>query len=231
MELAVEKRIHRVIQVLLHIESGPRFNARTLADMFGVKRRTIYRDVAILRNVGFVITFDETVDAYVLTTPKSPAYNFELSAADLEMLAVAAKLAAPALSRQQFHRVESALARLMGSFPVETRIELNQLFNSLHADSDPAAAPNNDPVWQLIVHAIRNRLQVRITLRGAKPIQTKLDPYQLIASGSGWKVVGRSSLHRATKSFPLIEIAQGEITDDSFVPPRGAHRKANHEST
>lgn len=229
MELAVEKRIHRVMQILLHIESGPRFNARILGEMFGVGRRTIYRDIAILRNVGFVITFDDSADAYRLTTPKPPACNFEFTADDLEMVAVAARLASPALSPKQSHRVETALARLLAGFPVETRIEINQLLSSVHP-VEQNAPKVNDAIWKLMVHAIRHRLQVRITIRsGGQLIQTKLSPYRLLATTDGWNIVGRSSLHRASKTFRLESIAEGEVTEESFVPPRGSHRKSMAE--
>lgn len=225
-ESGIEKRIHRIIQILLHIDSGPRYNAKLLAEIFGVGRRTIYRDIGVLKSVGFAIVFDESAEAYKLISSKRPAYRTDLNNDDLEILSVAVKIALPAFDPSNAQRAESALARLLSGFDVAVRMQVNQLLRSLHYECTTTPPPNNLDVWSAFVQAIRNRVQVRIVYNsGTQSIQTKVSPYQLIAAKEGWRVEGRSSLHRTSESFWLTGIVEAEVTEDSFEAPRGAHRR------
>jgi predicted DNA-binding transcriptional regulator YafY len=48
-----------------------------------------------------------------------------------------------------------------------------------------------------------------------------LSPYAMLFSRRSWYVIGRSSLHRSTRTFHLGRILESTLTDDSFtMPPR-----------
>ena len=59
------------------------------------------------------------------------------------------------------------------------------------------------------------------SLNEGEEIRTKLNPYRLFFSRRSWYVVGRSSLHRATRTFNLGRIAEIELLDDRYQIPRG----------
>jgi proteasome accessory factor B len=74
-----------------------------------------------------------------------------------------------------------------------------------------------------VFYAIRNRRQIRIVVHsvGEGMTQTKFSPYRVLASFDEWQVMGRSSFHRSTRSFPLRSIQSAEKTNDPYGVPRG----------
>ena len=59
------------------------------------------------------------------------------------------------------------------------------------------------------------------SLAEGEEICTRLSPYRLLFSRRSWYVVGRSSLHRGTRTFNLGRIAEIELLDDRYQIPRG----------
>jgi predicted DNA-binding transcriptional regulator YafY len=52
-------------------------------------------------------------------------------------------------------------------------------------------------------------------------ITTKLSPYRVLFSHRSWYIIGRSSLHRSTRTFNLSRIKELEPLDDGYKIPRG----------
>jgi proteasome accessory factor B len=80
------------------------------------------------------------------------------------------------------------------------------------------------PVYDQLIEAVTKRRSVRLRYRSlneGEEIRTKLNPYQLFFSRRSWYVAGRSSLHRATRTFNLGRIAEIELLDDRYKIPRG----------
>ena len=52
-------------------------------------------------------------------------------------------------------------------------------------------------------------------------IRTRLNPYRLLFSRRSWYVIGRSSMHRSTRTFNVGRVAEVELLDTRFEVPRG----------
>ena len=79
-------------------------------------------------------------------------------------------------------------------------------------------------MYDLLLAAIASRRNVRIRYRSLAEeteIVTRLSPYELFFSRRSWYVVGRSSLHRAKRTFNLGRIVRIEPLEDRFQVPRG----------
>ncbi len=57
-------RIHRLLRILLLIQSEPGWNADRLANKCGTAVRTIYRDLDVLEQVGIPYYFDDATKGY-----------------------------------------------------------------------------------------------------------------------------------------------------------------------
>jgi proteasome accessory factor B len=74
-----------------------------------------------------------------------------------------------------------------------------------------------------LLEAISRRRSVRIhydSLKDGHGISTRLNPYRLFFSRRSWYVVGRSSLHRAARTFNLGRVLQIELLEEEFQIPR-----------
>ncbi len=218
-----EGRFQRILRMLLYLQSGPRFNAAQLASTFNVSRRTIYRDINFLRQAGIAIKFDEDTESYRMPTTYEPLKPTDFDLEALSMLTVAAKLSPLNCISGEGRKIEHALSKLLNLIPVELRTEVTTFLNGFTSRYESKHKKlKDDVVWNVIVEALRNKQQVRLTiLDGSDKLQTKLAPYQIIATDDGWLVVGRLSLERSSRSFRIQDILAAELTDDPFQIPRG----------
>jgi proteasome accessory factor B len=119
----------------------------------------------------------------------------------------------------------TAAVKLEGCLPVRLRDQLRHVTSVLHihpAPTNPLAGCK--AVYEQLLDAVTRRCCVRIhydSLSEDKNITTRICPYGLFFSRRSWYVVGRSSLHRAKRTFNLGRIQRLERLDEHFEIPRG----------
>ena len=79
------------------------------------------------------------------------------------------------------------------------------------------------PLYDQLLEAIAQLRCVRIRYRSPieDEISTRLHPYRLLFNRRSWYVIGRSSLHRSTRTFNVGRIRDLELLDDRYQIPRG----------
>ncbi len=217
-------RIHRLIELIGLLQAGRGYNAEGLAQACGVSRRSIFRDLDLLRQSGVPVAYDESRQCYRIPGAcLLPPTNFTPEEA-LALLVVCHELGdgggLPFLGPAR-----SAAVKLESTLPARLRDQLRNVINSVHIQ----AVPNNPlegrrPVYEQLLEAIASRRNVRIrynSLHERKEISTRLSPYRMFFSRRSWYVVGRSSLHRAKRTFNLARVLKIEPLDDHFQVPRG----------
>lgn len=119
----------------------------------------------------------------------------------------------------------SAAIKLESSLPVRLRDQLRDVTAAVSIHPPPSnPLTGYKPVYDQLLDAAATRRNVRIhydSLTEEQKITTRLSPYGLFFSRRSWYVVGRSSLHRAKRTFNLGRILQIETLDDHFQVPRG----------
>ncbi|GAG09207.1 unnamed protein product, partial [marine sediment metagenome] len=143
---------------------------------------------------------------------------------DLAQLVVATHLS----PLQHFPRFSLALresvTKLLSAYPYRVGVSVSRLLHAC-ALHPPASvfSTRAEEILAMVFSAIRIRKQIRIVVSGGdgEMTQTKFSPYRVVASPDEWVVMGRSSLHRCTKSFPLRSIQSVEKTEESYGVPRG----------
>lgn len=119
----------------------------------------------------------------------------------------------------------SAAVKLESSLPLRLRDQLRNVAAAIHIQPPPLNPLDGcKPYYEQLLDAVANRHSVRIrydSLADRKEIVTRLSPYRLFFSRRSWYVVGRSSVHRAKRTFHLGRIKQLEPLDDRFQIPRG----------
>ena len=115
------KRVRRLLQMMLLLHEGRGTSGDELARRFGVSRRTIFRDVQLLRDTGIPIS-NSTEGGYILNRHDVRSIRLR----PLELVAVACADDDPQISRLTFLRQarEVALAKLMCDSPVLSRAQI-----------------------------------------------------------------------------------------------------------
>ena len=59
-------RINRIVQILTTLQSGKSYNVNDMAQMFGMSRRTIFRDLEELQAVGVPCCYNAKTGGYTI---------------------------------------------------------------------------------------------------------------------------------------------------------------------
>jgi proteasome accessory factor B len=217
-------RITRLLELVGLLQSGRGHNARSLAVNCRVSRRTIFRDLDILRLAGVPLEYDEQEQRYrILGMNFLPPTNFTPEEA-LSLLVLCYDLGDR--SGIPFHAPARAAAiKLESALPERLREYLREAAGAIHLRLGATSGSNaSAPVYQQLIGAIARRRCVRIeydSFSDREIIRTKLSPYRLLFSRRSWFVFARSSVHRQTRTFNVARIRNLEELDERFQFPRG----------
>lgn len=205
------------------MQFGRGHNAHSLAQECGVSRRTIFRDLDLLRFSGVPLAFDEEQQEY-----RIPGMNF-LPPTDftpeevLSLLALCYDLGGRGVPL--YKPARTAALKLESALPERLREYVREVGTAVHLRLEPTAPLDKAaPIYQQLIDAISRRRCVRIkydSFSEREKIITKLSPYRLLFSRRSWYVVGRSSMHRETRTFHVGRILRLQPLDDTFRFPRG----------
>ncbi len=217
-------RIRRLLKLIGQLQTGQAHNTKTLSQLCSVSRRTIFRDLEALRDVGVPLHFDEINQRYHIPgTYFLPPTNFNIEEA-LAVIVLCHELGNK--SRLPFYSAAtSAAMKLEGALPSRLRDQLAEITSAIQIRLEPAnPLEGKQTVYDQLRTAIRDSRAVRIvygSLTEGEEITTRLSPYRLLFSRRAWYIIGRSSIHRQTRTFHVGRIIQLEQLDDHFKKPRG----------
>lgn len=223
-------RIRRVVKLLGMMQGGQIYNVQELADLCQVTRRTIFRDLEILRDAEVPLQFDEQRGGYQI-----PGQFFlpptQFSPEEAFALLVLCRQLGDRRMIPFYSAAQSAADKISNNLPQRLVAYLRSVSNAIRIRLD---ATNNlsgqEQIYQQLVAAISQRCCVRISyesLHEEGHIQTKLHPYRLLFNQHSWYVVGRSSLHREVRTFNIGRIRRIQLLDEPIRIPRN-FRIENH---
>jgi predicted DNA-binding transcriptional regulator YafY len=218
------KRITRLLKLLQMLQSGGSQNAEGLANVCGVSRRTLFRDLESLRQAGVPLQFDKEQECYSI--PSSfflPPTNFTAAEA-LSLIALAREMGRS--DRLPFYEgAYAAAVKLEGSLPAPLRQELRLATKSIRIKPlQISRLEGKADVFHRLLDARARQRVVEIeysSLTEWDNITTKLRPYHLLFSRHCWYVIGRSSLHAEIRTFNVARIAALKLLSQKYSIPRG----------
>lgn len=218
-------KVRRLLQLLERLQSGRVHNARELADFCNVSRRTMFRDLKILQDSGVPILFDAQKQGYWLPTSTFlPPTELTLDET-LSLLTVSQESTSASRGVPFREAVRDAALKLLSNLPAGLRQHVGELASRVSIRLEPQ--PDSKPQRQHYEHILKSlehghKIRLRYgSLDEGTEIQTLLSPYRLFFQRRTWYAIGRSSLHRAVRTFHLGRIVASELTTDHYdIPPR-----------
>jgi predicted DNA-binding transcriptional regulator YafY len=217
-------RISRLVQLLGLLQAGKGHNAGELAKACEVSRRTIFRDLDVLRQAGVPLLFDDEQSVYRIPgTYFLPPTNFTTEEA-LAVIVLCYEMGSD--SRLPFYEAaQSAALKLEGSLPGRVREQLRDISSAVQIKLEPSNRLTGQlPIYRQLLAAIGSRRPVVIqyeSFSDGQVIRLKLCPYRMLFSRRSWYVIGRSSVHREVRTFNVGRIRSLETLDEPFYMPRG----------
>jgi len=206
------------------LQAGKGLNVDALAEICEVSRRTIFRDLEALRESGFPLSYCEQQQRYhIHGAHYLPATSFTREEA-LSLIVLCHELGSSS-GLAFLGPARSAAIKLESTLPHRLREQLRGLIDAVRIQPPPSnPLVKHQHVYEQLLDAASTRQSVRIgykSLAERKTIRTRLDPYKLLFSRRSWYAVGRSSLHRSTRTFNVGRIVELETLDNGFEIPRG----------
>ncbi len=217
-------RTRRLLKLIGLLQAGRGWNVEALAGTCQVSRRTIFRDLQLLRDADVPLWFDAEQQRY-----RIPGTYFlaptKLTTEEALSLIVLCHELGDSSGVPFLGAARSAAVKLAGTLPERMREHVREMCDAVHIQP-PARNPlaGHAAVFEQLLDAVAHRRYVRIrygSLAEGEEIGTKLAPYHLLFSQRSWYAIGRSSLHRSTRTFNVGRIRQLEPLDDTYRLPRG----------
>jgi predicted DNA-binding transcriptional regulator YafY len=207
------------------LQVGRGCTAEGLAASCGVTRRTIFRDLDLLREAGVPLVFDSAERHYRIPgTYYLPPTNFTAEEA-LALVVLCHEMGGAGGGLPLLEPARAAAIKLANALPLRLRDEVLARAEAVHIAPPPSNPLDGcESVYQQLLAAIATRHCVRIryhSLNEQSRIQTRLSPYRLLFSRRSWYVIGRSSLHRSVRTFNLGRILELQPLADDYDIPAG----------
>jgi proteasome accessory factor B len=213
-------RVHRLLRLILLLQSRRARNTREIAEELEVSRRTVFRDLNMLELAHIPYHYDEESGGYRLGGHFFlPPINLELSEAlSMLMLARAAGDSLPLTSQ-----ASRAAVKLESVLPAPVREYVGEVIDRTQVSVGPVAAhEQTDEVFDVLTRAVAQRRlchAVYLSFADRKQLMLDIQPYRLMFRGRAWYVVARSEMHDEIRVFKLIRFRKVELTSRRFPAP------------
>ena len=218
-------RVSRVVQLLTTLSKAggaKGYTAGELSRMFGVSRRTLFRDLKEIQEIGIQPLFSSSRRGYALPPEQFlPPINLNLQEA-LGLLLLVHKIRSQ-IQMPFKHSALLAAMKIESCLPPKVRryceSALARISVKAGTQEPSPTTPGLDNIFALLQSAAAQRKKVRIgydSLFDGKAIQCELSPYHLLYNQQAWYVVGLSSVHKAIRTFKLNRIRNAEMSDKPF---------------
>lgn len=218
-------KLGRMLRLIDLLQSGRTYNTRELAELTAISRRQVFRDLKALQESGIPLLYDQERQGYWLSSSTYlPPTDLTLDET-LSLLILSSNLGRSDAGLPFQAAARSAALKLTSNLPGRLRSHLGELASAVDVRLD-SHHPHADghPAYDQLLEAIRTRTRVRIrydSLFEGVELTTMLSPYRLFFRRRAWYVVGRSSVHRAVRTFHLGRIRTFETTTETYeIPPR-----------
>ena len=210
----------RLKLILLLQRPGRKKTVQELADIFGVSRRTIFRDFNALSEIDVPIKYDRYTGYGLVEGYKMPPLMF--NSKELATIMVGLNFVKSQVDQQMVQDATGVELKIKNVLPNE----LKTLMTSLEENTivDPYLRYNSNQKkggdWYLISAAIadKKRMQFTYTTKAGSRTTRKIDPYLLVYFQDHWNVVGWSHRRGDIRSFILDRIVSPVILEENWLP-------------
>ena len=213
-------RVGRVVQLLTTLQAKKSYTADELSEILGTSRRTVFRDLKELQNIGVPYHCDTKSGGYTIDP------EFFLPPIDLNLQeALSLLLLVHETGRQiQLPFKNSAILaalKIENNLPAKIRSYCDTAIRSISTRAG-AQAPMAllDKTFAQLQKAIAKKQKVLINYNSffeKKVIELELSPYHLLYNQRAWYVLGFSGIHKSIRTFKLNRITQLNVLQKRFI--------------
>ncbi|MBI4578121.1 MAG: WYL domain-containing transcriptional regulator [Planctomycetes bacterium] len=215
------ERIHRLLKLVTVLQTGKGFTADELAAAVPASRRTLFRDLSLLKQVGIPVKYDGARRVYQIEQSFFlPPVNLTLSEV-LGLMTLVHKqgTAAPLPNHDA---IATAMMKIESILPREIQDYCGSVVEAVAYRSTPTADVSRlgrtfDCIWQAAYHREKTAITYESFHEG-RDISVTLRPYRLTFIARAWYVIGFSEAHGEVRTFKLDRVLAARPTGEPFDP-------------
>lgn len=217
-------KIRRLLHLLERLQSGRTYNTKELSEFCNVSRRTTFRDIKTLQESGVAVQYDSSKSGYWISTGDYlPPTDLTL-AETLSLMLLGQEIGSTHEGGiPYFNSARNAALKLQSTIPNRLRQYVGELTSAVKINVEKQAdLKASQTHYERALEALTSQTKIRFqynSLYEKKEIRTLVSPYRVLYQKRTWYVIGRSSLHRAVRTFHMGRIQESELTQDEFIPP------------
>ncbi|MFG6508124.1 helix-turn-helix transcriptional regulator [Sulfitobacter sp. S45] len=220
-----QSRLNRLEQIEALLKSGDYLTTTTLAAELNISRRTLFRDLEILREQGLPIEADKGRGGGIRLSARWGMGRLRLDyqeAIDLLIsIAIAEQMRSPILLSSL-----KAIRKLIASFSPELKGRIDTLksrvwigqtasiavYGTLASAEPKAMSPLNE------AFLLSRKLTIEYQREDGRQSARLIEPHFFFLSYPVWYVLAWDHLRAATRTFRIDRIKSAELSEDSFMP-------------
>lgn len=200
-------------------DSKKRITIKKLAETFGVTKRTIYRDMAMLSELEVPVVWDRYSGYGLMQGYKVPPLMF--TSKELATIMVGLNFVKSQVDKNLIDDAKGVEIKIKNVLPEELKQFMGSLENRtvvdpfLHFGHEKKEGGN----WYVVSSAIsqKNRLQFLYESQAeGKTSEREIDPYLLVFYKDHWNVIGYSHKREEIRNFILDRMQKVKIMDQKI---------------
>lgn len=203
-----------------------RRGSTTVADLtesLAVSRRTILRDIAELRDQGFVIRSASGPGGGVYLDPTSILVSPKLTSTEVFALLISIAVLKETHAIPFANLADTGLKKIEQSLPRDRVLELREILRSVYIGRPTVEMPKLDKAIDASVLPAfetgflkSKRMQFRYSDRNNKKTLRSADPHAMLVLSPFWYLVGYDPNKKAFRHFRMDRISNATVLDDVF---------------
>ncbi|MCF7549482.1 YafY family protein [Pseudonocardia sp. WMMC193] len=193
----------RLLQVLALLGSRPSWSAAELAGRMKVTPRTVRRDIARLREIGYSVESDPGRFGGYRLAGEGRVLPLVLDDDEVFAVAVALREAAQTRVLGDDQAALSALLKLRRMLPARMATLLGAMDETVEQTARGGGQPLSAGLLAELANACRRSERVRLTYRdmGGRETERRVDPHRLVFTGHRWYFVAYDVDREAWRTF------------------------------
>lgn len=211
----------RVMKMFSLMQSSTkRLTINELATLFGVSRRTIFRDLSKLEAIGLPITHDP-VDGYgVMKEYRIPPIQFNPK--ELSTLMVGIQFVKAQVNQSLSEDATMVESKIRQVINPELRAFMDLMAERMVIDPSMTfqSEKQKGGDWYTLSGAIASQKIITFSYKNKKGIKEdrKVDPYLLVFYTDHWNLIGYSHERDSIRNYILEKVTNLVVTDESYAP-------------
>lgn len=215
-------RVHRLIAIMLLIESRGKIKANELAAALETSVRSIYRDIDVLAEAGIPIVTATGPNGGISLMEGYTVNLRQLNGDELIHLYLTGLGFHQGLQKESTLKLKNALLKLEKTMPPAYREDITKAKNVFYFDETPwwnerPAVPFLEKLRAALWHSHKLRVEYR-KVNGERSSRT-LRPYGLVVKQGEWYLIGYCEAAQGLRTFKCERMTAAEQLEEGYTIP------------